>query len=101
MKGLDKKIVVCGGARTPIGHIARGLAGFKAPELMVRAVKASLESARLSPAEVHGLVVGWVGQDFEAPNIARVSLLRAGLPERSQAVTVQNNCVSSIEAVAQ
>ncbi|MEI8192139.1 MAG: thiolase family protein, partial [candidate division NC10 bacterium] len=50
--------------------------------------------------EVSGLVVGWVGQDSESPNIARVTLLRCGLPESSQAVTVQNNCISSLEAVA-
>lgn len=49
---------------------------------------------------VDGLIVGWVGQQFDAPNIARVAALLAGLPEKVQSVTVQNNCVSSIEAMA-
>jgi acetyl-CoA acetyltransferase family protein len=43
--------------------------------------------------------MGWVGQSFSAPNIARVTLLHCGLPEKAQAVTVQNNCISSIEAI--
>ena len=41
-----------------------------------------------------------MGQGFHAPNIARVAALKSGLPEPTQAVTVQNNCISSIESVA-
>ena len=37
---------------------------------------------------------------LSAPNIARVVLLNCGLPEKAQAVTVQNNCISSIEAIS-
>ncbi|PIR19562.1 MAG: acetyl-CoA C-acyltransferase, partial [Elusimicrobia bacterium CG11_big_fil_rev_8_21_14_0_20_64_6] len=58
------------------------------------------ERTRLPKDAVDGVIAGWVGQAFNAPNIARVAALRAGLPEKSQAVTVQNNCVSSIEAVS-
>ncbi|MBI4387089.1 MAG: thiolase family protein [Elusimicrobia bacterium] len=94
------KIVVCAGARTPIGHIARSLAARPARELMRAAVAAILERSRVPKDALSGLLVGWVGQGFDAPNIARVTLLEAGLPESAQAVTVQNNCISSIESVA-
>ena len=100
MKAHDQKIVLCGGARTPIGHLSRSLAGLRADDLMKSAVDRTLESVGVPKGEVDGLIVGWVGQDFQAPNIARVTALRAGLPLKTQAVTVQNNCVSSIEAVA-
>ena len=100
MNAHSQTIVLCGGWRTPIGHIARSLAQLRAEDLMTRAVKETLERVGVPKGEVDGLIVGWVGQDFTAPNIARVSLLRAGLPERALAVTVQNNCISSIEAVA-
>ena len=100
MNAQSHKIVICGGWRTPIGHISRSLAGIRPDDLLTRAVKETIARVGVPPAEVDGLIAGWVGQDFNAPNIARVSLLRAGLPERSQAVTVQNNCVSSIEAIA-
>jgi len=92
--------VVCAGARTPVGHIARSLAAFEPQDLMKMAVEAAVERARLPKDAVDGLIVGWVGQAFNAPNIARVVLLNAGLPPGSQAVTVQNNCISSIEATA-
>jgi acetyl-CoA acetyltransferase len=64
MNTENRRIVVCGGARTPIGHIARSLAGFKAHELMRLAVNAAISKTGLPKAEVSGLVAGWVGQDF-------------------------------------
>ncbi|HEX4046234.1 MAG TPA: thiolase family protein, partial [Elusimicrobiota bacterium] len=64
------------------------------------ALTATLSRSKLPKDAVDGVIAGWVGQVFTAPNIARVAALRAGLPERVQSVTVQNNCVSSIESVA-
>jgi acetyl-CoA acetyltransferase family protein len=100
MNALTKTIVIAGGARTPIGHISRSLAALKPEDLMVDALEATFSRSKLSKSAVDGLLVGWVGQSFSAPNIARVAALRAGLPETAQAVTVQNNCVSSIEAIS-
>ncbi len=96
----SKKIVLCQGARTPIGHISRSLSNLKPEDLMRMALEAVLSRAKLSKEAVDGLIVGWVGQSFSAPNIARVTVLNAGLPEKTQAVTVQNNCISSIEAIS-
>ncbi len=100
MNASSKTIVVAGGARTPIGHLSRSLAGLTADALLVDALVATLERSRLPKDAVDGVIAGWVGQGFQAPNIARVAALRAGLPERVQSVTVQNNCVSSIESIA-
>lgn len=63
-------------------------------------IEETVAKAKLPKEAVDGLIVGWVGQQFDAPNIARVTLLQSGLPEKAQAVTVQNNCVSSIEAIS-
>ncbi len=100
MNAQNKTIVVAGGARTAIGHIARSLAGLKPEDLMVDAINATLSKSKLAKDKVDGVIVGWVGQSFSAPNIARVAALRADLPLTVQAVTVQNNCVSSIEAIS-
>lgn len=101
MPPAGREIVLCAGARTPIGHLARSLAGFTAQELLELAMRAALERSGLPAGKADGMVAGWVGQAFDAPNIARVTALRAGLAESAQAVTVQNNCVSSIEALAE
>ena len=100
MNAQSQTIVVAGGARTPIGHISRSLAGLKPEELLVDAIEATLRRSKLKKEAVDGLIAGWVGQTFTAPNIARVAALRAGLKLETQAVTVQNNCVSSIEAIS-
>jgi acetyl-CoA C-acetyltransferase len=100
MHAESKKIVLCAGARTPIGHFSSALSSKKPEDLMAMAVEAVVERAKLPKEAVDGLIVGWGGQSFSAPNIARVTALKTGLPEKSQAVTVQNNCVSSIEAIS-
>lgn len=100
MNPLSKTIVVAGGSRTPIGHLSRSLASVPPEELLVDALTSTLTRSKLPKDAVDGVIAGWVGQVFTAPNIARVAALRAGLPERVQSVTVQNNCVSSIESVA-
>ena len=100
MNALSKTIVIAGGSRTPIGHLSRSLADVPPEDLLVDAIASTLSRAKLSKDAVDGVIAGWVGQGFQAPNIARVAALRAGLPEKVQSVTVQNNCVSSIESVA-
>src|SRR5437879_3067882 len=100
MFGESKKVVLCTGARTPIGHFSSALSSKKPEDLMKMAIEALLSRSKLPKEAVDGLIVGWVGQSFSAPNIARVTVLKTGLPEKAQAVTVQNNCGSSIEAVS-
>ncbi len=100
MIAKSETIVIAGGARTAIGHISRSLSAVKPEDLMVDAINATLSRAKLAKDKVDGVIVGWVGQTFSAPNIARVAALRADLPLSVQAVTVQNNCVSSIESIA-
>ncbi len=100
MQARSVKIVLCAGARTPIGHLSRSLSGLYAHDLMTHAVNACIEKANISKEHVNGLICGWVGQTINSPNLARCVVLLAGLPEKAQAVTVQNNCISSFESVS-
>jgi acetyl-CoA C-acetyltransferase len=100
MKPTNKKVVICGGVRTPIGHLGKSLVRWLPEELMEIAIRALMQKTSLYPHAVDGVLVGWVGQGSHAPNIARVSALKAGLPEKVQAYTVQQNCISSLETVA-
>ena len=100
MKAESKTIVIAGGARTPIGHLSRSLADLSPESILVDVIEATLSRAKVPKDAIDGVIAGWVGQAFSAPNIARVAALRAGLPDKVQSVTVQNNCVSSIESIA-
>lgn len=94
-----KKIVLCEGVRTPIGHIAKSLARLTPEELLKTAIEALLHRTSLYPHAVDGVMAGWVGQGSSSPNIARIALLDSGLPEKAHAVTVQANCVSGMESI--
>lgn len=58
-----------------------------------------LRRSGIPKGEIDGLLIGWAGQGFSAPNLARVTLIRCGLPPEATGVTYQSNCISSIEAV--
>ncbi len=94
-----KKIVLCSGVRTPIGHIGKSLAALTPEALLKHAILGLLHKTSLYPHAVDGVIAGWVGQGSSAPNIARIALLQSGLPEKAHAVTVQANCVSGMESI--
>lgn len=99
MKVESKRIVLCAGARTPIGHLAKSLAPLLPEELFRIAIDNVIQRTPLYPHAVDGVVAGWVGQGSHAPNIARIAVLKSNLPEKAHAFTVQANCVSGLEAV--
>ena len=100
MNAKSKKIVICGGLRTAIGHLSKSLATVAPEDLMGSTIRELIKRAKLDPSRVDGVIVGWVGQGSHAPNIARIAALKAGrLPERAHALTIQENCVSGMEAI--
>ncbi|MFH1380326.1 MAG: thiolase family protein [bacterium] len=100
MFASSKRIVLCSGARTPIGHLAKGLTKFLPEELLQIAIDGIVHKTNLPVDLVDGVISGWVGQGSHAPNIARIAVLRSHLPEKAHAFTVQANCVSSLESIS-
>ncbi|MBI1870881.1 MAG: thiolase family protein [Chlamydiae bacterium] len=100
MEIIKKRIVLACGMRTPIGHINKSLADLRPDEMGTMAIRSVIEKAKIDPKLVDGVLMGWVGQLSNAPNIARVCALNAGMSEQSVAFTLHVNCVSGIEAVA-
>ncbi len=97
----SKKIVICSGVRTAIGHLSKSLAKVAPEDLMGSAIRELIKRSNLDPKYVDGVIVGWVGQGSHAPNIARIAALKAGrLPESAHAMTIQENCVSGMEAIS-
>jgi acetyl-CoA C-acetyltransferase len=101
MKADSKKIVLCKGLRTAIGHLSKSLANVAPEDLMGATIRELIKQADLDPLRVNGVIVGWVGQGSHAPNIARIAMLKAGrMPEKAHALTIQENCVSGMEAIS-
>lgn len=95
-----KDIVLCDGVRTPIGHFAKSLSSVMPETLLETSIGHLIRRTKLNPETVDGIIIGWVGQGSHAPNIARMSAIRAGLPEHSHAITIQCNCISGMEAIS-
>lgn len=97
----NKRLYIVDGYRTPFSKMGTSLASVPADDLGRVAVSALLTKLDLDPGVIDEVVFGCVAQPAEAPNLARVIALRAGIPHHVPAVTVQRNCASGLESVAQ
>jgi acetyl-CoA C-acetyltransferase/acetyl-CoA acyltransferase len=91
---------ILGGVRTPFVKAGMALRQVPVYELGRIAVGELLARHELDPAALDEVVLGNCAQPAEAANSARVTALRAGVPERVPALTVHRNCASGMESVA-
>lgn len=96
---MSSRVVITHGVRTPQGIFGGALKDFTAQRLGEIVVRELLKCANLKPADVEELIFGCVGQASDAPNVARVLGLMAGLPNHVPAYTVQRNCASGLQAI--
>ncbi|MEO9132031.1 MAG: acetyl-CoA C-acyltransferase [Sphingomonas sp.] len=97
-----RSAVIVSTARTPIGRAYRGaFNNLPAPTLASHSIKAAVERAGIDPAEVDDVVFGCaLQQGHQAGNIARTSLLRAGLPVSVAGMSVDRQCSSGLMAIS-
>jgi acetyl-CoA acyltransferase len=96
-----KEAWIVGAMRTPIGRHGGALSAVRPDDLGAAALEALLERTGLPPEEVEDVYFGCANQAGEDNrNVARMSLLLAGLPERVSGATVNRLCGSGLEAVA-
>ncbi|HEX8556232.1 MAG TPA: acetyl-CoA C-acyltransferase, partial [Sphingomonas sp.] len=97
-----RSAVIVSTARTPIGRAYRGaFNNLPSPTLASHAIKAALERAGIEGAEVQDVVMGAaLQQGHQAGNIARTSLLRAGLPTTVSGMSIDRQCASGLMAIA-
>jgi acetyl-CoA acetyltransferase family protein len=96
-----RTLALVAGVRTPFCKAGGALQGASAADLATFAVRELLDRSGLDPRAVDEVILGCAGADAREANVARVTALRAGLPERTPAVTVMRNCASGMEAIAQ
>jgi acetyl-CoA C-acetyltransferase len=91
--------VIVGGVRTPIGSHGGGLRDVT-PQELARIVMAEVMSRTdVDPNVFDDVIFGCCGQFSDAPNVARVAALMAGVPTHVPGYTVQRNCVSGMVAI--
>ena len=95
-----KEVVIIDGVRTPYAKAGTALKDVPADALGAAVVREIVSRTGISAEQIDEVIVGNAGMPAEAANIARVIALRAGIPERIPAYSVQRNCASGMQAAA-
>ncbi|MEM9397497.1 MAG: acetyl-CoA C-acyltransferase [Pseudomonadota bacterium] len=97
-----REAVIVSTARTGIGKAFRGsLNHTKSPTLMGHAIRHAVDRAKLADDEVEDVVIGTtLTGGTSGGNVARHSLLAAGLSNRVAGQTIDRQCSSGLMAVA-
>jgi acetyl-CoA C-acetyltransferase len=97
---LGSGSVIVGAARTPIGRLLGGLADLKATQLGAVAIKAALERAGATGADVDYVIMGQVLQAGAGQITARQAAVSAGISMSVPALTINKVCLSGLDAIA-
>lgn len=94
-----KNVMIVGAARTPVGGFRGSLASLSAVELGAVAVQHLLASSGLHADQIDELLFGQVLTAGCGQNPARQTAIRAGLPVKTPATTVNLVCGAGLKAV--
>lgn len=94
-----KKVVIVSAKRTAIGSFNGALASFSSGQLGSFVIKAVLEDSKIDPQLIDEVIMGNVlmGGQGQAP--ARQSAIFAGLPNKTECMTINKMCGSGLKAV--
>lgn len=93
----DRQPVIIAARRTPVCRTNGALRGLRAHELLAPVIRELLAETGAEPGRVTDVVIGnAVGG---GGNVARLALLKAGLPVNVPGITVDRQCGSGLDAV--
>ena len=97
------EVFICDGIRTPFGKHGGSLSSVRTDDLGALPIKYLVnKNHTIDWNDLDDVILGCVNQAGEDNrNIARMSLLLAGLPTQVSGVTVNRLCGSSLEAISQ
>ena len=97
-----REAVIVSTARTPIGKAFRGAFNdTQAQEMAGHAIAEAVKRSKVSREEIDDVIIGAAGQQgSQQGNIARQSLLRAGLPVSVAGMSLDRQCASGMMAIA-
>jgi acetyl-CoA acetyltransferase family protein len=97
---MPREAWIVDGVRTPIGQHGGGLAAVRPDDLAAITIEALLQRTGIDPETIDDVLFGCTNQAGEDNrNVARMALLRAGLPVTVPGQTVNRLCGSGMQAV--
>lgn len=95
-----KEVVIVSGVRLPVGSYGGSLKDISAIDMGAMVVREAVKRAGISASEVDEVIIGQVGQIAENGFVARAISLKAGMPKESTAYSVNRQCGSGLQAIA-
>jgi len=94
-----RKVVITHAKRTPIGSFNGTLASISATQLGSIAIKALLEESMIDPLKIDEVIMGNVLTSGLGQAPARQAAINAGLPDKTECLTINKMCGSGLKAV--
>lgn len=95
-----RNVVIVAGCRTPIGTIGGQFKTLTALDLSIPVMQNLIERSGINPAIIDDVIWGCNYQrTYKENNLARVALVKAGLPTSVPGITIHRNCTSSMSAI--
>lgn len=95
----QNSVFIVGAARTPQGKLLGSLKDVTATQLGATAIKAAIERAHLTPADIQEVIMGCVLPAGLGQAPARQAALAAGIPTHTPCTTINKICGSGMKAV--
>jgi len=93
------EVVIVAASRTPTGSFNGSLKSVTAPQLGITAVKHALKTSSVPAESVEEIFFGNVIQAGVGQSPARQVAIGAGLPESTDATTINKVCASGMKAI--
>ena len=91
-------VVIVAAGRTAVGKFGGTLAKIPASDLGAHVIKGLLARTGLAPEQISEVILGQILTAGVGQNAARQASLKAGLPDRVPAMTINQVCGSSLKA---
>jgi len=94
-----RETVILSAVRTPVGSYLGSLKTVEAYDLASLVIREAVSRAGIAPDRIDEIVFGQSYQNGEYVNIARMALLKAGLPESIPGITMDRRCCTGLDVV--
>ncbi len=94
-----RKVVITHAKRTPVGSFNGSLSSLSATQLGSIAIKAILEESKIDPNAVDEVIMGNILSAGLGQAPARQAAIYAGLPEKTECLTINKMCGSGLKAI--
>ncbi|MCS0543332.1 hypothetical protein NXY55_25455, partial [Aeromonas veronii] len=91
--------VIVNSVRTPIGRIGGTLSTVLVDYLAAKVIEETIHRSGIPIDLVDEVIFGQAKQSADSSNLARLALLRAGLPKKVPGYTLHRQCGSGLQAI--